>query len=79
MSAQDPAQLPIEAQLQYRIMREEVRGATNMAELQKVSLKLIDLMELQRQTFLTMIKQQQTQQQQIGQRLLPQPRRPAQG
>ncbi len=55
----DPAMppLPIEARLQYEILRTEVRGTKDREQLQQKALMLIDMLELQRRTASAMLKQ----------------------
>jgi hypothetical protein len=48
--------LPVEAQLQYEILRTEVRGTNDVESLRDKALTLIDLLELQRRTVNAMPK-----------------------
>jgi len=56
-SGQSRFTLPLEATLQYQILRHEVCQASDLSNLKRLSLKLIDLMELQRKTTQAMLKQ----------------------
>lgn len=52
----DESRLHLEAQLQYQILRADIKAATDMAQLQRVALQMVDMMELQRRTALSLIK-----------------------
>jgi hypothetical protein len=56
--AADLFKLPLEAQIQYQILRQEVQEAEDLERLREVSLKLINLMELQRKTFNGLMRHQ---------------------
>lgn len=53
----DVPQLHLEAQLQYRILRSDIKAATDMAQLQRLALQLVDMIELQRRTAMALLNQ----------------------
>lgn len=50
-------QLSLEARLNFQIMRSEIREATDLNELQRKALVLVDLMELQQRTSNAMLRE----------------------
>jgi len=68
----DVPQLHLEAQLQYQILRSDIKAATDMAMLQRVALQVVDMMELQRRTALALMKRPAS-----SQHLRPRPHHPA--
>lgn len=67
----DLPQLHLEAQLQYQILRSDIKAATDMAMLQRLALQVVDMMELQRRTALALMKRPASSQQ-----LRPRPHHP---
>lgn len=50
--------LSLEEQFHFQAMRAQVRQARNLEEMRSLTLKLIDLMETQKQTVLAMLQSQ---------------------